>query len=113
MSNEILAQAKKYLNNPDLIIDSYDTTIIWASKNAAKITGYSVNELGSMTAMSLLSMKEKIKQFFKIVTILKQSGKTLISIKTKQGKIVKIETEFYNFEFNEGFFHASKIIRKL
>jgi hypothetical protein len=102
MNNKVLIKAKKFVKNPDLIVNLYDFSIFYASKKIAKVLVCKEEDLIDKSILNLGVIPKEI-VYNKVKNIVNHSPKgdlESISIKDFNGveKILKIKGFYFEFE---------------
>ena len=110
MKADLIKKAGELLENPDMIIDLYDFTIVWMSEKLRGILSAGDELIGThltdMFAIPEFQKREKVMEH-----INKSHGFFKISLKSKDRAVVKFDVEFRTVEFNNGFYHIGKFIK--
>ena len=97
----LLAKVREKMKEPDIVVDPYDLTFVWVSKNYCKLTGYSEDELiDKQLFFTSTQDKNKLREMELELLSEKVGDKKEIPIKTKSGKILiaRVEDVIVNFE---------------
>jgi len=79
----LLKKAKELFKKPDIIIDLYDFTIVWMSKELSKILGFTKNELIGQAIPETFAMSETNKRAKAIEHMSKTYGNLKVNSKSK------------------------------
>lgn len=110
MEPPVLTEAKKYLDTVDFIIDLYDKTFVWATDKVIHRTEYSPEEFKDLQVYDTLDETPDAASYSKILAeqIIQKHGTTSVLVKSKTGKKMRIEIEYYIFQFDNGLYRAGK-----
>ncbi len=107
----LLKEAKKYINDPDIIIDMFDKSICWMSKKGLKMMSLPKSDIiGKMAYVffDTASFNEAAKIGAKDNAVTNK-GVNEYPIKTKNGTL-SLKFEFFIFQHNSILYYVGKLI---
>jgi hypothetical protein len=109
MDEKLMAEARKHITEPDLVIDLYDLSIVWMSSKLMELLEYSEKDLGNITLIDLFGYdKERTRKA--ISEDFKEHGFRELIARTSKGTKFRLKAEFSNFEYNKGFYRVAKCL---
>lgn len=115
MNEELLAEAKKYIGEPDYIVDLYDLTFIWASDNGLQLVGRPKEDIGKVRSVDIIAFNEQFDEaaFRKQLAerIGARHGEMVLPIKIKDDGTAKMTIEYQVFIFKGGWYIVGKVLK--
>lgn len=114
MDEGLLIEAKKYLPDPDFIVDLYDLTFIWASPRGLAMGGYDQTDVGKLRSIDVIAFDQKYSEqdFRKELSqrLGQRQGTMKLPVKIKGGATAMMELEYHIFSYKGGWYAADKIL---
>jgi len=113
MDNPVVIEARKHLDKVDFVIDLYDKSFVWASDEVLRVAGYTADEFSKLHTFDTLDKSVDLDAYRRELSeeLVKIHGTTILLCNTKTGKKVRLEIEYYVFEFNGGWYRAAKSLK--
>lgn len=110
MTEDLMLEAKKYIKEPDIIVDLYDITIEWLHPRLIKKfklpDNYINKNVVPLTEIFEFSKREMLSIIWKSK---KTEGGRTITAKLKNGKKYKITAKFKTFIFNKTLYRVGEM----
>jgi hypothetical protein len=111
MEDEIVQKARELLDNPEMIIDLYDFSVVWMSKWLKEQLGYTKDEMIGKPIMGAFALREDKKRAKAVEHMSKEHGFMKVGLKAKNGDVIKFDVEFCTTEFKGGFYHIGRKLK--
>lgn len=108
MEQELFQKAQESINDPDLIVNMYDHSIVWASEVCVKLTGKKTTEIIGKSAYDFEDLPLDKAQLNTKETIVSLEGEKEYPIKTSKGTFLT-KFIFKIFEYNSIHYFVGKI----
>jgi len=109
---KLVENASEKIEDPDVIIDPLNFTFHWVSKRHAKLLGYSVEELEGKEVFPFTNLPTTDEEKGQLmVTMGMPEGKTMIPLKTKDGRVIVVEFRHIRFEVEGKPFMVAKLVQ--
>lgn len=108
---EVIAKAHELMPDVDYIIDMYDNQFVWGSKRMLEMSEYTLDELRHTRTSDTIDTSQMAPDTYRQVTmerLAKGKGQATIFTKSKNGKSIKIVTDYLVFQLDGGYYLASK-----
>lgn len=109
MTKDLLLESKKYIDNPDIIIDMYDFSVEWMSDDAIQMLGKPRSEVIGKIAYFLEDLPMKKAQELSVKDMEKREGINEYPVKTKRGTIL-IKAKFKIFKYNSTYYYTATLV---
>jgi hypothetical protein len=113
MDTTLVAEARKYLDKVDFIIDLYDNRFVWASDEILTLGGYTFEEFTKLRNLDTLDKSVDQMEVRNRMNedLVKKHGDSAVLVNTKAGQKVRLTFEFQILEFNHGWYMACKCVK--
>jgi hypothetical protein len=113
MDVPVVAEAQKYLDKLDFIVDLFDNGFVWASDEILTLGGYTFEEFTKHRLFDTLDPSVDQDGVRKRLSedLSKQHGIIKILVNTKAGKKVNLEMEFHVFKYNHIWYMVGKLLK--
>lgn len=110
MDDPVVIEARKYLDPVDFVIDLYDKSFVWADEKVIRTAEYTPEEFSKLRVYDTLDKCVDQKAYASELAkqIAEKHGTTTVLCSSKTGKQIRLEIEYYIFEFQGGWYRAGK-----
>ncbi len=113
MDNQVVTEARKYLDTVDFVIDLYDKSFVWANEKVLHTAGYTADEFSKLHTYDTLDKSVDPEAYRNELAeeLIKMQGTTIVLCNTKTGKKIRLEIEYRVFQCNDGWYRAAKVLK--